>query len=131
MTPIEILIHEGAVDFMVSVVKLHDDKPEIISTGVDAIYNAVDAESAPYIVRTGIIDCSFSALSRFDDDVSLTASVFQMLIVITSFGVGQVEVCGESGDRLVLLLQIMEAKISNEEQVASVLQVSCGEYIVT
>jgi len=130
MTPIEILIHEGAVDFMVSVVKQHDDKPEIISTGVDAIYNAVDAESAPYIVRTGIIDCSFSALSRFDDDVSLTASVFQMLIVITSFGVGQVEVCGESGDRLVLLLQIMEANISNEEQVASVLQILLNAFSV-
>jgi hypothetical protein len=113
LTPTEILVTEGAVDFIVSVMKKHDDKPAILCAALDAVYNCVDASSALDVSKSGVVEVAFTAFSRFDYDHTLTAAVLQALVAVTDFGVALDEVCGQSGERLVLLMQVMESNLGD------------------
>ncbi|CAE7516283.1 unnamed protein product, partial [Symbiodinium microadriaticum] len=129
-SPNEIILAEGAVVFTVAAAKKHEDKPAVLCAALDALYNAVDATSALDVSQCGVVDVAFAAISRYDYDRNVLRSVMQLLVNLTDMGVALDTVCGESGDRLVTLLLIMENNLADEELLLTMLHLLLNVFAI-
>lgn len=129
-SPNEIMVDEGAVDFIVSVMKKHEDKPTIACAALDALYNAIDSTSALDIAQSGAIDAAFNAFERYDYDRNVTNAVIQAFVLLTDFGVALTDVCGESGDRLAQVMHVMEANLGDDELLKGSLRLLLNVFVV-
>jgi hypothetical protein len=122
LSPTEIVLAEGGVAAMLSCIQRHEDQPLLISTALDALYNVIDENTCLDILKLDVINFSFNTLSRYDYDRDIGNSTVQLLTAISSLQLGLMEICGESGDRLSLLLEMVEAQLADEELLVSILQ---------
>jgi hypothetical protein len=134
LSPTEIVLEEGGVQFILSCLKHHEDKPIIISTAMDAIYNIVDENTVCDLIKTGILESAFIILQRYDYHREVIISVLQLLTIISSFNVG-LEIfssdstsgegsvsSGGGGNKLSLLLDMLETHLGDVEILKGLLQ---------
>jgi hypothetical protein len=134
LSPTEIVLEEGGVQFILACLKHHEDKPIIISTAMDAIYNIVDENTVCDLIKTGILESAFIILQRYDYHREVIISVLQLLTIISSFNVG-LEIfssdstsgegsvsSGGGGNKLSLLLDMLETHLGDVEILKGLLQ---------
>lgn len=123
LTPTEIVAEEGGLDFILDCLKRHEDKPVLISTAMDALYNIVDENTVAEIGnKSEILEFSFNILSRYDYNRELILSVLQFLTIVSSFNIG-LEIFSSGGsssssggalsDKLSVLLDMLETHLGD------------------
>jgi hypothetical protein len=101
---------EKTISYIVKAIKDNENSPELIQAGMEALFNIADSpDVADLIIDYGIIRIAFSALSRYDYNLKLLITTIRLLVVISNHGKALDQLCGASGERLIVLIQLMQA----------------------
>lgn len=120
LTPTEIVVEQGGIQFILDCLKRHEDKPTIISAAMDAMYNVVDENTVSEVGNSDLLEYCFNILSRYDYNRELILSVLQLLTIISSYNIGM-EIFSTDGGRLSVLLDMLDTHIGDIEILKSLL----------
>lgn len=106
---VSIISVQNTLQEILKIFKQHEDRPELILAGMEALFNIADVEEiADILIENNIIAIAYSAISRYDYNVDLLLMTVRVLVVLSNQGKGLSVMCGSSGERLIVLILIMQ-----------------------
>lgn len=122
LSPAELFVDQGGLNFISLCIKSHEDKPSIISAAMDAMYNVVDENTVSDIGKSDIIEYSYNTLARYDYNREIIQSILQLLTNIASYNIGLDIFSNGNTNRLSVLFDMLESHIGDTDILKALLE---------